>query len=103
MYNALHSNDGQLVAAVADMNIFEQMNESKVLKWTKRKEREREKKTKHILLLQVLELLQKDRPNLICFDGNITGDLMKSITKKCSDLGIPGWKEQRFYFYFIFY
>lgn len=30
MYNALHSNDGQLVAAVADMNIFDSMDSSRV-------------------------------------------------------------------------
>lgn len=30
MYNALHSNDGQLVAAVADMDIFDAMDSSKV-------------------------------------------------------------------------
>ncbi|KAI8637008.1 hypothetical protein BD408DRAFT_354542, partial [Parasitella parasitica] len=30
VYNALHSEDGQLVAAVADMNIFDQMDPLKV-------------------------------------------------------------------------
>ncbi|EIE75493.1 hypothetical protein RO3G_00197 [Rhizopus delemar RA 99-880] len=30
VYNALHSNDGQLVAAVADMDILEKMNASRV-------------------------------------------------------------------------
>ncbi|KAI8883667.1 Ribokinase-like protein [Backusella circina FSU 941] len=70
VYNALHSNDGQLVAAVADMNIFEQMNDSKIL-----------------------TLLEKEKPSLICFDGNITGDSMKSITQKCSELSIPAFFE----------
>lgn len=30
VYNALHSNDGQLVAAVADMNIFDSMDPREV-------------------------------------------------------------------------
>ncbi|KAI8352811.1 hypothetical protein EDC96DRAFT_447463, partial [Choanephora cucurbitarum] len=32
VYNALHSNDGQLIAAVADMNIFDSIEPSKVLR-----------------------------------------------------------------------
>ncbi|ORE07589.1 Ribokinase-like protein [Rhizopus microsporus var. microsporus] len=49
VYNALHSNTGQLVAAVADMDIFEHMDGVKVA-----------------------SIIQNEQPNLVCFDGNIS-------------------------------
>ncbi|KAG2213520.1 hypothetical protein INT47_009194 [Mucor saturninus] len=66
VYNALHSNDGQLVAAVADMNIFDSMDVSRIV-----------------------SIIQAEKPNFVCFDGNITSDMMRSITVTCKSLSIP--------------
>ncbi|KAI8367734.1 Ribokinase-like protein [Blakeslea trispora] len=66
VYNALHSNDGQLVAAVADMNIFDSLDAS-----------------------TVTSVMQSERPDFVCFDGNITSTLMESIATTCASLSIP--------------
>ncbi|GAN06309.1 conserved hypothetical protein [Mucor ambiguus] len=66
VYNALHSEDGQLVAAVADMNIFDAMDATKII-----------------------SILQHEKPNFVCFDGNITAQMMKSIAMTCQTLAIP--------------
>ncbi|KAI8098074.1 Ribokinase-like protein [Gilbertella persicaria] len=66
VYNALHSNDGQLVAAVADMNIFDHIDSS-----------------------NIVSILQTEKPSFVCFDGNITSTLMESIATTCASLSIP--------------
>ncbi|OBZ88768.1 hypothetical protein A0J61_03189 [Choanephora cucurbitarum] len=66
VYNALHSNDGQLIAAVADMNIFDSLEPSKVT-----------------------SIIQSEKPDFICFDGNITSNLIESIATTCASLSIP--------------
>ncbi|CAO3674097.1 unnamed protein product [Umbelopsis vinacea] len=48
IYNALHAPDGQLISAVADMNVF-----------------------KNITAAQVLAAIETYPPNLICCDGNL--------------------------------
>ncbi|ORE22282.1 Ribokinase-like protein [Rhizopus microsporus] len=70
VYNALHSNTGQLVAAVADMDIFEHMDGVKVA-----------------------SIIQNEQPNLVCFDGNISSKVMKEITKTCHAFRIPAFFE----------
>ncbi|OAC97857.1 hypothetical protein MUCCIDRAFT_168016 [Mucor lusitanicus CBS 277.49] len=66
VYNALHSEDGQLIAAVADMNIFDAMDTTKII-----------------------SILQHEKPSFVCFDGNITAQMMKSIAMTCQALAIP--------------
>ncbi|CEG85039.1 hypothetical protein RMATCC62417_18772 [Rhizopus microsporus] len=70
VYNALHSNTGQLVAAVADMDIFEHMDGVKVA-----------------------SIIQNEQPNLVCFDGNISSKVMKEIAKTCHAFRIPAFFE----------
>ncbi|CAO0802352.1 unnamed protein product [Mucor circinelloides] len=66
VYNALHSEDGQLVAAVADMNIFDSMDTTRIV-----------------------SILQHEKPNFVCFDGNVTAQMMKAIAIACQALAIP--------------
>ncbi|CAO3614001.1 unnamed protein product [Mucor fragilis] len=66
VYNALHSEDGQLVAAVADMNIFDAMDATKIV-----------------------SILQHEKPDFVCFDGNITAQMMRSVATTCQALAIP--------------
>ncbi|KAI9486582.1 MAG: Ribokinase-like protein [Benjaminiella poitrasii] len=66
VYNALHSNDGQLIAAVADMNIFDSMDTSRII-----------------------SILKRENPNFVCFDGNISSIMMKTIAQTCQSLSIP--------------
>ncbi|GAA5810386.1 hypothetical protein MFLAVUS_003807 [Mucor flavus] len=70
VYNALHSHDGQLVAAVADMNIFDAMDTSRII-----------------------DIIKSENPSFICFDGNITSGLMESIATTCQLLSIPAFFE----------
>ncbi|KAF7728144.1 hypothetical protein EC973_006659 [Apophysomyces ossiformis] len=70
VYNALHSNDGQLIAAVADMDIFQQLDSS-----------------------QITTILENEQPDLVCFDGNISSELMCDIAKKCKMLNVPAFFE----------
>ncbi|KAL1934843.1 hypothetical protein VTP01DRAFT_7025 [Rhizomucor pusillus] len=65
VYNAIHSGDGQLLAAVADMNIFDAINPSRVE-----------------------QVIATEKPYLVCFDGNITSEVMASTLKSCNALGI---------------
>ncbi|CDH57494.1 indigoidine synthase a-like protein [Lichtheimia corymbifera JMRC:FSU:9682] len=66
VYNALHSGDGQLVAAIADMDIFDKMDSS-----------------------EVVNTLRAERPAIVCFDGNIPTDTMGSISTLCAEMDIP--------------
>ncbi|ORX46127.1 Ribokinase-like protein [Hesseltinella vesiculosa] len=66
VYNAFHTNDGQLLAAVADMAIFDQMD-----------------------LSQVKSVFQDLEPSLVCFDGNIAPKAMVDLTKTSRSMGIP--------------
>lgn len=66
VYNALHSNDGQLVAAVADMNIFDSMDSQ-----------------------EVSSIIKSENPSFVCFDGNMSSDVMKAIATTCRSLQIP--------------
>ncbi|KAG1149474.1 hypothetical protein G6F37_008457 [Rhizopus arrhizus] len=70
VYNALHSSDGQLVAAVADMDILEKMNASRIV-----------------------SVIQSEQPNFLCFDGNVSSDVMKEIAQTCHSLSIPAFFE----------
>ncbi|KAG0168098.1 hypothetical protein DFQ30_005209 [Apophysomyces sp. BC1015] len=70
VYNALHSNDGQLVVAVADMDIFQ-----------------------HLDPLKVSTILENDHPGLVCFDGNISSEMMLTIATTCKKLNVPAFFE----------
>ncbi|KAI7907085.1 Ribokinase-like protein [Cokeromyces recurvatus] len=70
VYNALHFNDGQLIAAVADMNIFDSMDTTKII-----------------------SILKRENPNFVCFDGNISSNMMKTIAETCKLLSIPAFFE----------
>ncbi|CAO3623225.1 unnamed protein product [Cunninghamella echinulata] len=64
VYNAFHSKDGQLISAIADMDIFD-----------------------------YLDLSNKYNPSLICFDGNVSAKSMQTITAICKSFGIPAFFE----------
>ncbi|KAI7851841.1 Ribokinase-like protein [Circinella umbellata] len=66
VYNAIHSHSGQLIAAVADMDIFDIIDSDKI------------KTTLH-----------SEKPSLVCFDGNITAKIMATIAETSVQLGIP--------------
>ncbi|KAJ2960248.1 hypothetical protein NQZ79_g4377 [Umbelopsis isabellina] len=66
IYNALHSPDGQLISAVADMNVF-----------------------KRIETEQVIEAIQIHQPNLICCDGNIESNVLRDTAVIAKGLDIP--------------
>lgn len=66
VYNALHSGDGQLVAAIADMDIFDKMDSTKVV-----------------------NTLRAERPSIVCIDGNIPSDTMTSVSTLCAEMNIP--------------
>ncbi|KAI9247829.1 Ribokinase-like protein [Sporodiniella umbellata] len=66
IYNAMHSHEGQLIAAVADMNIFDTIDP-----------------------LKVVSTIEKEKPSFLCFDGNIPSKAMQCISQKCRQLSIP--------------
>ncbi|KAI9323838.1 Ribokinase-like protein [Dichotomocladium elegans] len=66
VYNALHSADGQLVAAIADMDIFE-----------------------HLDIEKITAILRAEKPGIVCLDGNITPQAIASITAVCSEIHVP--------------
>ncbi|CAO3665767.1 unnamed protein product [Rhizopus stolonifer] len=66
VYNALHSNEGQLIAAVADMDIFDNMNASRIV-----------------------SAIKSENPNFLCFDGNIPSKVMKQVSDTCRAMSIP--------------
>ncbi|KAI7874978.1 Ribokinase-like protein [Lichtheimia hyalospora FSU 10163] len=66
VYNALHSGDGQLVAAIADMDIFDKMDSTKVV-----------------------NTLKTEIPSIVCIDGNIPTHTMESVSTLCAEMGIP--------------
>ncbi|KAL0094196.1 Ribokinase-like protein [Phycomyces blakesleeanus] len=66
VYNALHTGDGQLVAAVADMDIFDSLESS-----------------------TVRASLEEIQPGLVCMDGNISSDLMRTIALYCKQSSTP--------------
>ncbi|KAF9579112.1 hypothetical protein BGW38_004773 [Lunasporangiospora selenospora] len=59
-YTALHDATGNLVSAVADMDVFEALPSEKVK-----------------------ESILKYRPRTICFDGNLSVDCMRTILETC--------------------
>ncbi|KAG9302302.1 hypothetical protein G9A89_008793 [Geosiphon pyriformis] len=70
VYNALHNADGQLICAVADMDCFAAISTQ-----------------------QVSNLIKKNPPNLVCFDGNISTECIKTIIETCASLRIPAFFE----------
>ncbi|KAG2219736.1 hypothetical protein INT45_007775, partial [Circinella minor] len=79
VYNAIHSNSGQLIAAVADMDIFDIIDSDKVEKnflFDKR-------------IDMVKAILHSEKTSLVCFDGNITAKIMATIAETSVQLGIP--------------
>ncbi|CAO3591153.1 unnamed protein product [Absidia cylindrospora] len=70
VYNAFHDHDGQLIAAVADMDIFDSMN-----------------------FTQLREVFTKYQPSLVCFDGNITAKAMETVAATCQSFGVPAFFE----------
>ncbi|KAI9020092.1 Ribokinase-like protein [Phycomyces nitens] len=84
VYNALHSGDGQLVAAVADMDIFDSLESSTASQWQNRL---------NIIdihiFFQVRASLEDIQPGLVCMDGNISSDLMRTIGLYCKQANVP--------------
>ncbi|RUP43731.1 hypothetical protein BC936DRAFT_136804 [Jimgerdemannia flammicorona] len=70
IYNAVHDPTGQLLVAVADMNVFDQMDPHKV-----------ESK------------IRKHRPSIVAFDGNMSPNVMRTIALLCQELDIPAFFE----------
>ncbi|KAI9264049.1 Ribokinase-like protein [Phascolomyces articulosus] len=66
VYNAIHSKSGELIAAVADMDIFDTVDP-----------------------IMIDKIVHTEEPSLVCFDGNITAKTMSKITAKSVQLGIP--------------
>ncbi|CAG8529237.1 1306_t:CDS:10 [Cetraspora pellucida] len=60
IYNAINDPYGQLVCAVADMNIFDSISSENVTKF-----------------------IESNKPKLVCFDGNISVECMKTILDIC--------------------
>ncbi|CAG8512221.1 5093_t:CDS:10 [Ambispora gerdemannii] len=65
VYNAVHKPDGELLCAVADMD-FDNISGD----W-------------------ISEAIKKNKPNLVCFDGNISTACIESIIETCENLQIP--------------
>ncbi|KAL1916165.1 uncharacterized protein VTP21DRAFT_6169 [Calcarisporiella thermophila] len=63
VYNAVHLPDGQLLTAIADMDVFD-----------------------HIDVGQVKEKILQSKPQIICFDGNITPKTMETIVEVASNI-----------------
>ncbi|KAI8096817.1 Ribokinase-like protein [Halteromyces radiatus] len=70
VYNAFHSKDGQLITAVADMDIFDSLSMNKLQ-----------------------DVFKKFHPSLVCFDGNITAKAMEMVTSTCVSFGVPAFFE----------
>lgn len=66
IYNALHSPDGQLISAVADMNVFKRIESE-----------------------QIVDAIQMHQPNLICCDGNIESSVLRDTAVIAKGLDIP--------------
>ncbi|KAI9484635.1 Ribokinase-like protein [Zychaea mexicana] len=66
VYNAIHSKSGQLIAAVADMDIFDALNSAKID-----------------------TILHTEKPALVCFDGNLATNTMARLAATSAQLGIP--------------
>ncbi|KAI8150303.1 Ribokinase-like protein [Fennellomyces sp. T-0311] len=66
VYNAIHSKSGQLIAAVADMDIFDAVDPR-----------------------QIEALLHTEKPAIVCMDGNLASNTMARITATGAQLGIP--------------
>ncbi|KAG2174441.1 hypothetical protein INT44_006704 [Umbelopsis vinacea] len=66
IYNALHSPDGQLISAVADMNVFKMITSS-----------------------QVMAALESHSPSLVCCDGNLEPSVLCDTARVASNLNIP--------------
>jgi len=66
IYNALHAPDGQLISAVADMNVF-----------------------KRITVSQVMEAVKSYSPSLICCDGNLEPPVLSETARIADKLNIP--------------
>ncbi|KAI8340028.1 Ribokinase-like protein [Chlamydoabsidia padenii] len=66
VYHAIHDSNGQLIAAVEDMDIFDSMD-----------------------LRNFNDVFKQYRPSLVCFDGNITANAMETITFVCQSFGVP--------------
>ncbi|OZJ01839.1 hypothetical protein BZG36_05297, partial [Bifiguratus adelaidae] len=70
VYNAIHGPHGDLIAAVADMDIFSHLSPS-----------------------MVCTAIKQIKPSLVAFDGNIASETMISIGKTCRALNIPAFFE----------
>ncbi|KAI8332451.1 Ribokinase-like protein, partial [Chlamydoabsidia padenii] len=70
VYNAFHDTDGQLVAAVADMAIFD-----------------------HLDLSKLHDVFTRYKPSLVCMDGNITAKAMEIVASTCQTFGVPAFFE----------
>ncbi|KAI8604783.1 Ribokinase-like protein [Dissophora ornata] len=69
-YTALHDATGNLLSAVADMDVFELLPPTKVK-----------------------EAIMKHRPKTVCFDGNISSECMRTIMETCRDHNIQTFFE----------
>ncbi|CAG8502919.1 18602_t:CDS:10 [Acaulospora morrowiae] len=69
VYNAINKPDGSLLCAVADMKIFDHMS------------------------FDEHELVKNITPKLVCFDGNISEDCIRSVLNFCSSKKIPAFFE----------
>ncbi|KAI9591626.1 Indigoidine synthase A like protein-domain-containing protein [Syncephalis fuscata] len=66
VYNAIHEADGQLYVAVANMDIFNQLQPS-----------------------HIVRAIQEVKPAFICFDGNLPVSCIRAISDICALTGIP--------------
>jgi len=69
-YNAVHDPNGQLLAAVADMGVFDKMNPQ----WVENQ-------------------IRSYHPSIVAFDGNMSSEVMKYIARVCQELNIPAFFE----------
>ncbi|CAG8758732.1 19355_t:CDS:10, partial [Dentiscutata erythropus] len=70
IYNAINDPNGQLVCAVADMEIFDSISSENVTKF-----------------------IESNKAKLVCFDGNISVECMRTILNICNTKKIPTFFE----------
>ncbi|KAK9761409.1 hypothetical protein K7432_013716 [Basidiobolus ranarum] len=66
VYNAVHDKNGDLIIAVADMEILD-----------------------NIPSALVKDQINEKKPKFVCFDGNISPDVMTTIAEECQKFNIP--------------
>ncbi|KAF0543811.1 Ribokinase-like protein [Gigaspora margarita] len=70
VYSAINDPYGQLICAVADMEIFDSISSENVTKF-----------------------IESNKPKLVCFDGNISVECMRTILNTCDTNKIPTFFE----------